>query len=274
MGRVRTAHVELVLRVRLQARPGEERLPAVILAAIGIARRIRDVDRARVRRIAFEVERVDDCALDRPLGRELDDDPVRPLAAGALGLPAVTHVHAAARHDEIMTRAEELVITSNDEPSVLRSGEVDELGARELSRPASAGHDVTVDAQACDAAIWVNVESQMGETLRDVDGEEVLAVALQVHARKDRRPLNFIGGELRDVGVAVDARALDRARFRVIAFEERRVDDEPADDAREAEPDDRGVVIGIEARGFGILPLAARLPSRPSICRDRCICHR
>jgi hypothetical protein len=91
-----------VLGVRLEARLAEERTPSAILCAFGIIVRRDDVDGARVGRVALEVQRVDDGAFDDAFRRESQDDPVGARAARALRLPAVTHVHAAAGHDQVV----------------------------------------------------------------------------------------------------------------------------------------------------------------------------
>ena len=248
--------------VRLEARLREERSPAVVLRSVGVAVRARgDVDRAEVGRVALEVQRVDDRALDRALRRETDDDPVGARTAPALRLPAITHVHAAAGHDQVVARAEEHVVAGDDETAVLRRREVDELRAVAPAHPARARHDVAVHAETRDAAVRVDVEAQMGEPLRDVDLEAVLRIAGELGPREDLGPLHVAREERRDVGVPLDARAFDRARLRVVALEVRGVDDEAAHHAGETEADDARVVVGVRARGLGVLPLAPRLPA-------------
>ncbi len=59
-----------------------------------------------------------------------------------------------------------------------------------------------------------------------------------------------------------DARALDRARGRVVAGEERGIDHHRADDARQAKPDDRRVEVGMRAgRRVRVVAAAAGLPA-------------
>ena len=112
-GILRELVFEGVLRVRLQARLGEERHPAVVLRAVGIGRAVRHgghIERGKIGRIALEMQGIDDGALDGAFGGEAEDHPVGSGATRALRLPAVTHVHAAAGHDEVVARAEEHVV--------------------------------------------------------------------------------------------------------------------------------------------------------------------
>src|SRR5437868_12199028 len=93
------------------------------------------------------MNRIDDDALDSSFMPELHDHPVVTRAATPLRFPAVTHVHAASRHDEVVTMAEEHVARFNDARTVLDCREVDFAALCEL-RPvrcrlamhAQAGH--------------------------------------------------------------------------------------------------------------------------------------
>jgi hypothetical protein len=146
--------------------------------------------------------------------------------------------------------AEEHVVARHDQRAVLGGSEVDELWASASAHPARVGHHVAVDAEPRDAAVGIDVEAQVREALVRVDLEVVLRAASErrVRAREDGRPAQIVREERGDRRVALDARALDRARRRVISGEERGVDHERAHDAGEPEADDRGVEIGMRPR--------------------------
>jgi hypothetical protein len=110
-----------------------------------------------------------------------------------------------------------------------------------------------VHAEAGHAAVGEDVEAQVGEALVDVDGEEVLRVALQGRLGEQLGPHRLGSEQLLGRGVGAGDGALDRAVIRVVSAEEGGVHHHPADDAGEAEADEAEVVAGGAA--------AARLPA-------------
>ena len=138
--------------------------------------------------------------------------------------------------------------------------EIDVAAAARSSLP--VGDDLAVDAQARDAAVGEDVEPQVREprVRRSIANrfcespcERRLAAAISLHAAcvsaSDRRQR------------AGDRSRVDRARLGEVAAEEGGVDDDAADHARHAEPDDAPVVrvgpVAAPARLPAVHPLAA-----------------
>jgi hypothetical protein len=122
---------------------------------------------------------------------------------------------------------------------VLEGSQVDQPTERTQPRP--PGDDLAVDPQPGDPAIWEDLEPHVGEPLADVDRERVPGVTLELGARQDLRPDRR--GERSHIERVIHLGRVQRARLRKVAPEERGVDDDAADHARHAEPDETPVVI-------------------------------
>ncbi len=100
------------------------------------------------------------------------------------------------------------------------------------------GHRLAVDAQPGDPAVGEDGQPDVGEALRrSATSNSLRASPATAAARDQGRPLGR--GQLGGRRVALGPARLDRHLGRVVAGEEGGVDDDAADDARRAEPDDR-----------------------------------
>ena len=163
-----------------------------------------------------------------------------------------------ARHDQVVPRPEEHVAARDHDAAVLGGGEID------LPAPAQAGpvgDDVAVGAQASDAAVGKNPQAKVRGFWRPFDRKQVVRVAGQRRARQHLAPVGALDVVVRrQRGKIAD---VDGARFREVALEVRRVHVDATDHAWNAKPDDRTNRSPARAGGAS--------PSRPSICRVRCI---
>src|SRR3954470_21575989 len=95
---------------------------------------------------------------------ELDDRPVVARPAPAFRLPAVVHAEGWAGQDEIVAVAEEHVAAARDEPAVFHRREIDVAAVPRQALPVR--RDLAVDPQPGDAAVRINVESQVSHPPR------------------------------------------------------------------------------------------------------------
>lgn len=228
-----------------------------------------DLDALRV--IAAEMRRVHDDLVHEAGRAQADNHPVHvALFARPLRLPAVAHVLAAPRQDEVVLGAKVLVAARHGHAAVLRRGQVqDGVGVR-----GQDGHGVAKEPEAGDAAVWVHVEAdvRVARAARRVGGGggggEFPGKALRRPAwldAQDRLPgaAAALPGQHAGVGVGIGLEtALDRDKGRVVAAEKGRVDLDAFDGARgHAEPDDDPVKR--------LWVVAARLPAVvPGACVD------
>ena len=122
------------------------------------------------------------------------DHPIVARAAPAPGLPAVAHVRALLRHEQVLRRAEELVAAILHAAAV---GDRREVDAGALSQhPLPIGKSLAVNAQPRHPAIGIDVKAQMGVAVRIADLEAVLRVAFERRFGKDLGPADRVGTHL------------------------------------------------------------------------------
>ena len=197
-------------------------------------------DRAALGVVALEVSGVDLDAADLPLGAETDNRPVVAGTAAAARLPPVAHVRRAIRHQHVARLAEEAIAAVDDVGAVRDGGEIDLRAAREERAP--VGNRLAEHPQPRNAAIGINIETQMRVAPAIVDREGVLRVAAQLGTIEHGAPDRRIRGQLRFVRPAGRDARVDRAVRWIVSPKERRVHDDRPDDPGEAEPDERPVV--------------------------------
>jgi hypothetical protein len=97
-------------------------------------------------------------------------------AATAFGFPAVTHVRGSARHDEIVPMAKKHVAAREHATAVFYCREVQV--AANLPQPIPWWSNFPVNTQARDAAVGINLETQMRPTLVATDRKRIFRVAV------------------------------------------------------------------------------------------------
>ena len=192
------------------------------------------------------MRRVDFDAVDLSGAAELDDGPVVAWATSPFCFPTVAHVCCAAGHDQVMTVTEEHVATGEYERAV--------LSRREINLSASAfelvpvGDYFAVHAKSRDTAVRIDLETKVRDAFVVVDWERVLAVAGERHLREEWYPLDVFARQLLIGGKAGECGAFERAVFGVVAAKVGGVDDDAADDSREAETNDAPIEPGVRRR--------------------------
>ena len=155
---------------------------------------------------------VDHDFLDLARVAQGDDHPVIAWRATTCGFPAIAHVDAAARVEDVAHAAEVFVGTGQGTTAIERGSQVD-LFVVAHRRPVAERH--AVHTQTGHAAIRVDVEAQVAERLVVVDLVEVMAVALQLHGRQHFDPLGVV------IGLAGSQEAaFQGSRWREVAGEE------------------------------------------------------
>src|SRR3989344_4030973 len=239
---------ELVLGVHLQFLAWQQLAPEQALGldlAVGAAFDEGRLDRAAVRVVAFEVQGVDDDAFDLARMAEGDDYPVVTWGTATCSFPAVAHVDATARVEDVAHAAEVFVRAGQGATAIQCRSQVNFFVVTYV-RPVAERY--AIDAQTCDAAVRIDVEAQVGEGLCIGNFMVVVAVALQLYCGQYFSPLGGIGR------VAFsDKAAFQGCRRREVTGEEAGVDVHTLDRARYAQADYRAVIT-FEA-------LAARLPA-------------
>ena len=134
---------------------------------------------------------VDDDLLDPPRRAQLQHRPVMAGLAPPPRLPAVAHVHAAARRGEILDAAIMLVIGDDAAAAILHRQQV-EARVRIDRRPVLG--DPAPDAQPRDAAVGKDVQADMGDGLVMLDRHVDAVVALEREALGDLRPARLSPG--------------------------------------------------------------------------------
>ncbi len=116
---------------------------------------------------------------------EGDDDPVIARRAAAGGFPAVAHVLATVRVEDVAHAAEMLVRAGQRATAIQRRRQVDLLVVADAAPVAERD---AVHAQTRHAAVRVDVEAQVADRLVEGDLVVVVAVALELDGREDFRP--------------------------------------------------------------------------------------
>ena len=198
-------------------------------------------------------------ARDRRPGCRDGRRPSRARTAPPLGLPAVAHVRRRIRHQHVARLAEEAIAGVDDVAAVHRPPR-DRSPRRPRGSRVQSGSDLAHHPQPRDAAVGKDVEAQVGDPALAVGRERQRNVFFVSPASSLR---SSTGCQI-DVGRRSDPRrrqaaAVDPAMRRIVAAEERGVDDDRVDDARQAELDDAPVVAGraAAARFPAVHPLAA-----------------
>lgn len=176
-----------------------------------------------LREISPEVRRVDDDVVDLALRTELDNRPVNVLSARALRFPAVAHVLAAAREEEIVLCAEVLVGA--------RYGDAAHDGGAELEdgvrRGREHGHCDAVQAEPRDASIRVHEQTDVRVRLVcDLLQQPAMPLTGAALLLRQYRlpPLEVLALDLLLVCLIRNKAALDRDLRRVIPVEEGSID--------------------------------------------------
>ncbi|MNK98388.1 hypothetical protein D3C87_1187500 [compost metagenome] len=154
--------------------------------AVGTALHEGALDRAAVRVVALEVQGVDDDFLDFAGMTQRDDDPVIARGTTTRGFPAVAHVDATARVEDVAHATEVFIGAGEGAATVEGCGQVDLLVVAN-SRPVAVRN--AVHAQTGNTAVRVDVEAQVAESLVVADFVVVMAVALQLDGRQHFSPL-------------------------------------------------------------------------------------
>lgn len=206
-----------------------------------------------LREVAPEVSRVDDKTLYKCWCTKADNSPVdMVLPTGALRLPAIAHVLAPARQDEVVLGTKVLVAARHGDAAVLGGSEVEDR----VPVIGEDGDGVAEEPEAGDAAVRVHVEADVRVALRSGPGQlpgKALRGPALLHA-EDGLPAaaRALPGE--HLGVIGAEAALNRDERRVVAREVGRVDLDAVDGARgDAQPDDDPI------EGLRVVP--ARLPA-------------
>lgn len=180
--------------------------------------------------VASEKCRVDYKALYERRRTETYDSPVNMVfATGALRLPAIAHVLAPARQDEVVLSAEVLVTARHGYATVLGGGKV-ENGVLVVGED---GNGVAEEAEAGDASVRVHVEADVGVALLGGPGQlpgEALRGPALAHA-EDGLPAAAGALPGKDLSVVEAEATLDGDEGRVVAGEEGRVNLDAVDGA-------------------------------------------
>ena len=271
--------VEHVAGVGLERR-AEQQAPAVepVGCPARRARRVDALDGAPAGRVALEVRGVDLQALDRAGRGEPDDRPVVAGAAAAPGLPAVGHAARRAGLDQVVARAEEHVAARSTTAPCSSA-------ARSIGPPSARSRDhrgttspwtrrrATPPSGKMSSRTWVKRRSASRAAIANA----LLGVAVRAACAAGSRVHAAASSARRSSGSSISA-AYSAHALGVVAAEERGVDDDAADHAGHAEPDDAPVVDRRPGRR-GRPPSGGRRRrvSQPSIHLPRsvysCSCH-
>lgn len=244
----------LVLLIR-PALDGFEDLdpPLRVRPRLPFALPVNGVDLGLLGEVAAEVRRVDDEALDERRRAQADDRPVDVvLAPGPRRLPAVSHVLAAARQDQVVLGAEVLVAAGDGHATVLCGRQVED-GLLVLGENRDR---VAEQPEPRDTAVRVHVEPHvrvlLGRGFIEFPTEALLGPAL-VDAQ-DGLPFAPAALPGQDLIVVLAEAPLDGDGRRVVAGEVRRVDLDASDGpGGDAQPHDDPV------EGLSVVP--PRLPA-------------
>ena len=177
-------------------------------------------------------------------------------------LPAVPHRRGPGRASSRLLRASRRTCRCSRRPgrrSRARPGRSQPSGSS-----ARVGHHLAVHAQPGHAAVRVDGQPHVGEPRAGTSTANALRLS-PASGERGTSGAQSAAASAAGVRVAVEPAALDRGVRRVVAGEERGVDDDAVHHAGRAEPDDRPVVAG--RRGAGGSP-SRRTPGPwwPNVC--------
>ncbi len=195
------------------------------------------LDRAAIRIVALEVGGIDQNLLDHTGMTEFQDRPIEARFAATTSFPAVTHVDATIRRDQVAGLTVVGIVAGDRSAAVGHGGQIEPLAAR-VSRPVD--RDPTVQTQPGHSAVGKDVQPDVGADSVISDREPVVAVAMQAAARQQWPPVGFRAGAV----AAIPDTAVQRRLGRVVAGEVAGIDIDTEQPSGGGQPNDAPIMTG------------------------------
>src|SRR5262249_40877252 len=150
-------------------------------------------------------------------------------------LPAIAHIHPAARRQQVLGRAVVAVVAGNRAPTITEGAQIHQLVLL-LVRPVAM--HLAIDPEPRHPAIGIDVQPHMGPDPMIGDGAEVMGIAAEIGGRQD------LGPARPGIGIVLAAASFEGGGWRVVAGEMAGIDVDALDHAGPTETNGAVVMAG------------------------------